>query len=66
MVLIDSIDVKDDLLDEHRAGVPEMKQTKRGETKDLLTIFSDRLYVKFVKHDGTVEEIPGRWCNICK
>jgi len=43
-----------------------MKPTKKAEAKDLLTIFSDRMTVKFVKDDHTVEELVGRWCNICK
>ena len=64
--MLDWIDAKDDLLHEHRTTVPDVKHTKKGETKDLLMIFSDQVHVKFIKPNGSVEEVAGRWCNVCK
>src|ERR1700722_6371689 len=40
--------------------------TKADTTKDLLTIFSDRVDVKFTKKDGTSETLRGWWCLVCK
>ena len=51
--------MKDDLLHEHRATVPDVKHTKRGETKDLLTIFSNQVHVKFIKPDGVLRRSQG-------
>ena len=42
------------------------RKTKKGNTKDLLTVFSDRIKVKFVTADGKVDPLTGRWCKICK
>ncbi|KIK73243.1 hypothetical protein PAXRUDRAFT_68352, partial [Paxillus rubicundulus Ve08.2h10] len=39
---------------------------KKQNTKDLLTIFSDRITVKFVSTDGKVETKFGWWCTVCK
>ncbi|KIK76897.1 hypothetical protein PAXRUDRAFT_59589, partial [Paxillus rubicundulus Ve08.2h10] len=39
---------------------------KKRNTKDLLTIFSDHITVKFVSTDGKVETKVGRWCTVCK
>ncbi|KIM56437.1 hypothetical protein SCLCIDRAFT_84344, partial [Scleroderma citrinum Foug A] len=39
---------------------------KKWNTKDLLTIFSDTITVKFTRPDGTSETLQGRWCTICK
>ncbi len=48
-------------------ALPAGKKTvmKIDMTRDLLTIFSERVTVKFVDEDGSVEE-DGRWCNICR
>ena len=39
-----------DLLEQHRADIPYIRQTKR-DIKDLLTIFTDKVTVKFIKSD---------------
>ncbi|KIK77283.1 hypothetical protein PAXRUDRAFT_167376, partial [Paxillus rubicundulus Ve08.2h10] len=39
---------------------------KKRNTKDLLTIFSDRITIKFVSTDGKVETKVGQWCTVCK
>ncbi|KIM68361.1 hypothetical protein SCLCIDRAFT_84732, partial [Scleroderma citrinum Foug A] len=39
---------------------------KKRNTKDLLTIFTDHVKVKFVMVDRKIEVLTGRWCMICK
>ncbi|KIM65340.1 hypothetical protein SCLCIDRAFT_88680, partial [Scleroderma citrinum Foug A] len=42
---------------------------KKRNTKDLLTIFSDRVTVRFVRKNGPSNKVDvktGRWCNVCK
>ncbi|KIK73367.1 hypothetical protein PAXRUDRAFT_178636, partial [Paxillus rubicundulus Ve08.2h10] len=40
---------------------------KKRNTMDLLTIFSDRLTVKFTSADGKMIEMKvGHWCKVCK
>lgn len=48
------------------SALPDEKPTKVDTTKDLLTIFSDRVDVKFMKKDGSYEVVRGRWCLVCK
>lgn len=44
-----------------------MVTPKKDSTRDLLTVFTDRIRVAFKKaKTGTVEEVEGRWCNLCK
>lgn len=38
---------------------------KTDSTKDILTIFTDRINQTFEK-DGKQEELRGRWCTVCK
>lgn len=45
---------------------PAEKIPKQRNTADLLTVFSDRVNVRFVKSDGSVELLSGRWCTVCK
>jgi hypothetical protein len=54
-----------DLEEHHRAEIPTLLPVKKDSTKDLLTIFSDRVTVKF-KSGETFETIKGRWCLPCK
>ncbi|KIM60966.1 hypothetical protein SCLCIDRAFT_87096, partial [Scleroderma citrinum Foug A] len=39
---------------------------KKGNTKDLLTVFFNCVKVKFLMADGKVEALTGQWCKICK
>ena len=39
---------------------------KKRNTRDLLTIFTDRVKVKFVMVDRKIEVLTGQWCMICK
>lgn len=55
-----------DLNTDHQAEVDPARRIKKHDTKDLLTIFSDRIAVKFVAKDGVVEVLKGRWCLLCK
>ncbi|KAH9028422.1 hypothetical protein EDB83DRAFT_2319538 [Lactarius deliciosus] len=55
----------DDLEDRHRVEIPPQLGVKKGLTKDLLTIFSDLIVVKFKKNEG-YETVKGRWCLPCK
>ncbi|KIM61911.1 hypothetical protein SCLCIDRAFT_120776 [Scleroderma citrinum Foug A] len=41
-------------------------RTKKQNTKDLLTIFSNTITVRFAKEDGTSEMLRGWWCMICR
>ena len=54
-----------DLLEQHHADIPDIRQMKR-DIKDLLTIFMDKVTVKFIKSDWTSEELSGHWCLVCK
>ncbi|KAH9041793.1 hypothetical protein EDB85DRAFT_1886448 [Lactarius pseudohatsudake] len=55
----------DDLEDRHRVKIPSQVGVKKGLTKDLLTIFSDHVVVKFMKNEG-YETVKGWWCLPCK
>ncbi|KAH9015244.1 hypothetical protein EDB83DRAFT_2321314 [Lactarius deliciosus] len=55
----------DDLEDRHRVKIPPQLGVKKGLTKDLLTIFSDLIVVKFKKNEG-YKTVKGRWCLPCK
>ncbi|GLB45657.1 hypothetical protein LshimejAT787_2500490 [Lyophyllum shimeji] len=55
----------DGLQPQHHASITAAVVTKDDMTKDLRTIFSDLLNVKFTKN-GEGETIRGRWCLICK
>ncbi|KZT31088.1 hypothetical protein SISSUDRAFT_1068115 [Sistotremastrum suecicum HHB10207 ss-3] len=50
--------------------IPEKTTSRKESTRDMLTIFSDKVRVKFVKEgpDGsqTSEMLRGRWCMPCK
>ena len=59
--------IKGDGLKEcHRIEVPFAVHTQKDQAKDLRLIFTDRIKVKFILKDTSVEELTGRWCNICK
>ena len=55
---------QDDLLEHHHAKISDIKQTK-GDIKDLLTTFTDKVTVKFIK-SGNTEGLDGHWCMVCK
>ncbi|KAG6904054.1 hypothetical protein DXG01_012929, partial [Tephrocybe rancida] len=52
-----------ELREQHIQGIPPVRPVKKDSTKDLLTIFSDRVTVKFVSGVKT-EEGKGRWCKM--
>jgi hypothetical protein len=59
--------MKGDGLEEcHRIDAPFAVHTQKDQAKDLRLIFTDRIKVKFVMKDNSVETPTGRWCNICK
>jgi hypothetical protein len=55
----------DDLADRHNAEIPSALVVKNESVKDLLTIFSDLVVVKFTKGDRD-ETVKGRWCLVCR
>jgi hypothetical protein len=54
-----------DLEEQHRGVIPEALVVKNDSTKDLLTIFSDKVVVNF-KAGKTVTNLKGRWCLVCR
>ncbi|KZS92167.1 hypothetical protein SISNIDRAFT_486701 [Sistotremastrum niveocremeum HHB9708] len=51
--------------------LPPSRPTKKESVRDLLTIFSDTVKVKFtVKDDDNevvaVQTLKGRWCLVCR
>ncbi|KAF8136211.1 hypothetical protein EV363DRAFT_1080628, partial [Boletus edulis] len=58
--------VQDDVRDEHRGKPAAARNVKKRNTKDLLTIFSDWVTVKFLGVDGKSDLKVGRWCLVCK
>jgi hypothetical protein len=48
------------------ATVLQEKAVKVDTSKDMLTIFTDRVTVKFLNKDGSSEQLKGHWCMICK
>ena len=55
----------DENVDDRDRSVPQEFNVKKDSTKDLLTIFSDLVNVKF-KQNGYFETVRGRWCLLCK
>ena len=53
------------LEDRHHGEIPEALIVKKDTTKDLPTIFSDRITVNFRKA-GTTKALKGRWCLTCR
>ena len=54
--------------DENDNPIPQEFNVKKESTKDLLTVFSDLVTVKF-KRNGEgmdLETVRGRWCLVCK
>jgi hypothetical protein len=58
--------LQDGLDDIHRAGIPDQKAVKADSTRDMLTVFTDKVSVKFTHKNGGTETVKGRWCLICK
>ena len=56
----------DGLQDNHRINVPSEVLTQKDKARDLRLIFTDKITVKFVLKDNSVETPTRRWCNICK
>ena len=54
-----------DLDDRHHVKIPLALAVKKEKTRDLLTIFSDLVVVKFKKGE-LCETVKGRWCLCCK
>lgn len=56
----------DGLEDNHWTFIPSEIYTQKDKAKDLWLIFTDRITVKFIMKDNSVESPTGHWCNICK
>jgi hypothetical protein len=54
-----------DLEERHQGDIPEELAVKSDTTKDLLTIFLDRVSVN-LKKGNTVKLVKGRWCLPCR
>ena len=52
--------------DKHHGELQAARHVKKQNTKDLLTIFSDRVTVRFINMDAREELKLGRWCMVCK
>jgi hypothetical protein len=50
---------------QHEIEIGLLQPVKKDSMKDLLTVFSDILDVKFKKGDG-YQKLRGRWCMLCK
>ena len=51
--------------DEESLPAAQKTVMKVDMTRDLLTIFSEKVSVRFVHERGKIEE-RGRWCSICR
>jgi hypothetical protein len=59
--------IQNDGLEEiHRLPVAVETNSKKEMAGDIWLIFTDKVTVKFIKKDGKVEQIQGRWCSLCK
>jgi hypothetical protein len=59
--------IKGDGLEEHHLTIiPSTVLTQKDQARDLHLIFTDKVTVKFILKDNTVETPARRWCNICK
>jgi hypothetical protein len=56
----------DDENDDREFSIPQQLNVKKDSTKDLLTIFSDLVTVKFKRNSADMETVRGRWCLLCK
>jgi hypothetical protein len=54
-----------DLEDRHRGDIPAALAVKNDTTRDLLTIFSDHVFVN-VEVKKKLTKTKGRWCLICR
>jgi hypothetical protein len=55
----------DGLQEQHKIKIGSLLVAKKESTKDLLTIFSNMVDVKFSKGDKH-EKLRGWWCMPCK
>ena len=53
------------LQEKHQIIMPQTKQARKNQTKDIDAMFSDRHNVTFVFKDKTKKTLAGRWCNTC-
>ena len=56
----------DGLQDHHQIYIPSEVHTQKDKARDLRLIFTDKITVKFIMNDNSVDTPTGRWCNICK
>ncbi|KAF8333385.1 hypothetical protein F5887DRAFT_893497 [Amanita rubescens] len=47
-------------------SLPEKLVMKKGKADDVLTIFTEPCFVKFVLSNGNAQVLKGRWCNVCR
>jgi hypothetical protein len=48
------------------AAMPVERMIKGDTSKDLLTIFTDQVDMKFTNKDSLFEQLHGHWCMLCK
>jgi hypothetical protein len=57
----------EDGLNDHQRGTDLHESViKKDSTRDLLTVMSDRVKVKFMVGKDKYEMETGRWCYLCK
>ncbi|KAF8696454.1 hypothetical protein AX14_001593 [Amanita brunnescens Koide BX004] len=56
----------DSLKEHHRAEIPERQKSKKDMTKDLRTVFTERVKVTFTRKGGMRETKDGCWCEECR
>jgi hypothetical protein len=52
--------------DDCHAMIPDEKAIRKESSRDLLTVFSDRVEVKFTNADRSAEVLKGHWCMSCR
>ena len=56
----------DGIQDHHRGTIPSTVRTQKDQARDLRLIFTDKVTVKFISKDYSIETPTGRWCLVCK
>jgi hypothetical protein len=56
----------DGLEERHRLPAAVKVNSKKEMAGDIWLFFMDKVTVKFIKKDGKVEQLSGRWCSVYK
>ena len=56
----------DGLEQHHQMSIPSAVHTQKDQAKDLQLIFTNKVTIRFLLRDNSVETPAGHWCNICK